>query len=450
MIERFRGRALLADEQGLGKTIQALDFIAQHEQIATPGLIVCPAALKENWALEAYKHYGLECDIAEGQMSPLDPIPHKLLIINYDVLIHWQEYLSKIDWKTIIADECQRIKNHKAKSSRAFRRIANRTDSDNPRVIKNKRIPFALMLSGTPIENRPFEIWNPLSILNSKEWGTEFEFGSKYCEARWYRGEFQYKGADNLEELNYRLRKNCLIRRRKAEVLKDLPDKRRQILPCKLSDYPEYNHAAEDLVGWLLDQKKTAQAQRAARTESLVRIGYLLRLCAELKREIIYEMIDTHLETTDRKLVVFAWHRSVLEDLENRYKNSVSIHGKTPKRLRQANVDSFQKDDRVRLFFGQYKSAGAGITLTKASDSLMVEWWYVPGVLLQAEDRTHRIGQTNAALVTYLTAMDTVEEDLAGITQRKARQINAAIDGGKAEKFDVFDEFLKAIEKRHG
>ncbi len=408
---RGKSACLIGDEMGLGKTIQAIGWLNCRPEIET-ALIVCPATLKTNWARE----------LDAWLISPCVDVT----IINYD-------QLHKLDMSRIydvaILDEGHYIKNHKAKRSRLCRAIQARN---------------RIILTGTPILNKPIELWHLLHWLRPEVWpmSSFMKYALRYCGAHQRRvnrsGRFVWfmDGATNLDELRAML-SGLMIRRLKSEVLKELPDKRRQIIEIPVNG----------MAGGLLDELREATnrirgieetyAAEVQRMEGALSVAW--KDMAELRHELglaklpaAIELIHDAVESSG-KVVVFAHHRDVIEGLSNAlvdYKPAV-IHGGTPVCARQKMVDAFQNDHETKVFIGQTMAAGVGITLTAASHVIFVELDWTPGVMSQAEDRCHRIGQKNSVLVQHLAFENSLDVNIAKALIRKQSIITKALDAGK-------------------
>jgi SWI/SNF-related matrix-associated actin-dependent regulator 1 of chromatin subfamily A len=332
LIRRFNGRVLLADEMGLGKSIQAITYAM--EENAFPVIVICPASLKYNWQKEWRKHAGIRADI----FSSTKPHAwssfnrHKVSIINYDILPYWYPYIRKmkrrLGVKTIIVDECKDIKSASSIKNKYVRKICRGVDN-------------IIMLDGTPLTNgRPAELFPAISILRPDVFDSFWTYGMKFCEGAHRNGKWEFKGATNLPELHQLLIESCMIRRRKDQVLKDLPPKARYVVPLEISNRKEYRKASTDFYGWLAQfgKKKLRAAIRAA---AFVQAGYLLRLAAELKLPAIIEWIDNFLEQSDGKLIVFGLHKKILHPLRERYKSlSIYVDGSVVAEKRQYAMGS--------------------------------------------------------------------------------------------------------------
>ena len=242
---------------------------------------------------------------------------------------------------------------------------------------------------------------------------------------------------------------NCMIRRLKSDVLKDLPDKIRQVVPVAITDWKEYELARDDFVNWLR-ARNPDKAESSLRAARLTQIGHLLRLCARLKLKAVVEWCNDFLEQSGEKLVVAAVHRKMIEALDRRIGGGkhVIIDGQVTGRLRKAAVDQFQRDPGTRLLIGNIKAAGVGITLTAASNVAFAELTWSPGAVVQMEDRCHRIGAKDTVWAHYLVAHGTIEERLALILQQKQAVIRATLDGAAVEDdLTVFDALIAELTK---
>ncbi len=431
-LEQFNGRALLADEMGLGKTLQALYYMKRNKR--SPVIVICPASLKYNWAREAAIHVNEHAEVLEGTKPPKKKVfkQNPFVIINYEILGPWLDYLIDLDPELVILDECQYVKNRRAKRTRYVKQLI-------------KGVPHVLALSGTPLTNRPAELWTTLNMVRPDLFKSFMAFALKYCNARRNPWGWEYKGAKNLDQLHEILSGNCMVRRRKVDVLKDLPAKSRHVVPVPLDNRKEYDEAEDDLVAWLGKFSKQ-KANTAARAERLVRMGYLKRLAAELKMKAVTNWIDTFLEETEEKLVVFAIHKKMIKELKERYPQSVVVTGSVTGKNRQRAVDKFQKNKQTRLFIGNLTAAGVGLTLTASSTVVFAELGWTPGEHTQGEDRIHRIGQQQPSTCYYIIGVDTIEERLCRIIQEKQTVLSATLDGGTVnEELDIFDQLQREI-----
>lgn len=426
-------RCIIADEMGLGKTIQALAILQKLD--AFPAVVVCPASLKYTWEREALKWLPGKVVHVVGNGSPLvpclaNPTRHAHLnVINYDLLGRHLERLRALEPAAVIFDESHRIKNGKAQRTVAAKALA-------------RGVGVRLLLSGTPVENRPEELLAPLQILGRLEdMGGFWHFAERYCGAQKKRFSAKKEGWDfsratNLPELNAKLRGCCLIRRLKRDVLSELPAKRRAVVPVHISNGDEYRAAQRDVLQWIAnraaadpefrqqiahlsdEQRLRAVAKRAQRAadraenaEELVKVGALMQIAALGKLEAAFEWIGSFLESGE-KLVVFAEHKAIVEAVSEKF-GCGSITGQTALKDRQGLVDDFQLRNNMeganQMLVLNWKAGGVGITLTAASNVLGLELPWTPGVMEQGEDRTHRIGQRNSVNAWYLLGKGTLD-----------------------------------------
>lgn len=449
LLSQFDGRALLADEMGLGKSAQSLVWAKRNKKF--PIVIVCPATLKWNWQHECLIHINKRSEILEGTNPTyrdkewIDTVP--IWIVNYDILFPrkgkngkiakgWYQFLKKVKPKLVIVDEGHYIKSMKIKRTRYVHLLC-------------KKVPHVIVLTGTPITNSPAELYSNLLLINPKKWPSFYKFASRYCHRVNTPFGIKYEGARNLKKLHKILISTCMIRRRKKDVLSQLPPKTRITVLLTLSDQKEYLEAAEDFIGWMSKNYTAGKVRRAAKAEQLVKLGYLKRLSAKLKMDSVFEWIDNFLADTDEKLLVFAVHRTIIETLVTRYKGlCVKVTGSVKGKERQLAFNQFNKDKKVRLLFGNIRAAGTGMNATGCSNVAKVELEWDPASHSQAEDRVHRIGQTKHCTIYYLVAKGTIEEKLCKILEKKQRIADKAIDGEiQTDTLDVFDMLTKALEK---
>jgi SWI/SNF-related matrix-associated actin-dependent regulator 1 of chromatin subfamily A len=444
MISKFNGRALLGDEMGLGKTVQSLLWYYEHRDIATPAIVVCPANLKWNWEEEIKRHIGIKAEVCEKrkpnrerrQELKIGRLKHKILIINYDILEGWIPTLLRLKPKLLIVDEIHNCRNRKAKRTEMLK-------------ILSENIRYMIACSGTPFWNTPAELWPVLNMLNPDKWDSYPNFAWEYAYPKMARGRWTYTGGRNLKELNKELKQHVLIRRRKADVLDELPAKTRRVIPVDITDRREYEFAERDFLGWLRTQSK-AKALRASKSMQMARLGYLKRLAARLKMPSIISRIEDFLEESDQKLLVFGIHKKILGPLKEHFSDQcVLVNGDTPKPARKEAVKLFMTKSKYRLFFGNIDTAGVGLNLTCTNYGHLIELPWTPAQCDQVESRNHRIGQDQKVLWDYPVARGTVEEDLCELIQRKQSYHDEVIDGFDVEEsIDIYDQLSQMIQLR--
>lgn len=423
------GRCLIADQMGLGKTVEAIAILELRD--AFPAIIVCPASLKENWRREITKwlpHRTI--NIVSGKT---DIVACDVNIVNYDILFKFVEAIKHLKINGAVLDESHYVKTASSKRTKAAKEIASQVPKSGS----------VLLLSGTPVTNRPSELVSQLEIM-----GMLGKFGGKWAFLKRYTGAYHNgfgwdtSGASNLLELNTKLRQNCYIRRTKDEVLKELPEKSRNIVHLEPSGKgaKEYNSAEDDLVLFLRENgyKSSDSSEHLARTQ------VLKRLAAWAKMDAVEEWIDSFLESCDRKLVVFAHNVDVVDHLAEKY-GGLRVSGRDSLEERQRAVDSFQKDDKSRVIVLNIQAGGVGITLTAGSDVVFVQMGWTPGEHDQAEDRCHRIGQTNHVQAWYLLASNTIDEDIYYLVDSKRAIVDAVTEGDEVENQSLVKDLMKRL-----
>ena len=427
-IERNNGRALVADEMGLGKTVQALAWIEAHPK-KRPVIIVVPASLKLNWAKEALTWLTKpNLEILMGT-TPWK-VTGDIIIINYDVLPAWVETLKRKRPQVLITDECHYYKSNKALRTKAVKKLG-------------KGIPHVIALSGTPIVNKPIEAYNALRLIRPEIFSSSQYYIQRYCDPKWNGFGLDTSGASHTQELHELLTGTVMIRRLKRDVLPQLPPKVRSFVPVQLHNRGEYRDAEEDFIGFLRETKGAEAARRASNAEALAKIEALKQLSVQGKLAESIDWISDFLENGE-KLVVFAVHRFVIDALMEKFsKIAVKIDGSVSLSERNKAVEAFQGNDKIRLFVGNIKAAGVGLTLTASSNVVFLELPWTPGDLSQAEDRCHRIGQKDSVNIYFLLAPDTIEERLAHILDSKRKVLDAVLDGEITAQESLLTELIK-------
>jgi SWI/SNF-related matrix-associated actin-dependent regulator 1 of chromatin subfamily A len=432
-IETKNGRALIADQMGLGKTCQSLAWCHLHPE-KRPVIIVVPASLKLNWEQEIEKWLpNPTVQILYGTL-PNKQLTGEFIIINYDVLPYWLDQLISLNAAILITDEGHYYKNNKAKRTRAVKRLS-------------RRIPHIIVLTGTPIMNRPIEIYNAIKIIDPTVVSNRMDFALKYCDARYDGFGWNFDGASNTQELHERLTHTIMIRRKKSDVLKDLPPKIRSYVPLEIDNQDEYDEAEKDFIHWLAKKKGAEAAKRASNAEMFVKVEMLKQITIKGKINRCIQWVKDFLEVED-KLVIFTTHTSTIDALINEFgKLAVKVDGSVTNEKRNQAVQQFQNNNLIKLFIGNIQAAGIGITLTAASAVAFVELDWVVGNHTQAEDRIHRIGQKAESInIYYLIAVNTIEEKLIKLLEKKAKVLDSVLDGKPIKEPNIFQELIDEIK----
>lgn len=442
LIRAFDGCALLADEMGLGKSIQVLYWCFKMRR-TRPVIIVCPASLKWNWEREAMHHLGMAAEVLNGRKPPkrghfrVNHLP--ILIINYEILDAWIDYLVALKPKVLIFDEAHYIQNRLSLRFKALKRL-----------VDEAQIPYRIALTGTPLTNRPAELWTTLNVLRPEVYVSFVEFCWKYTTPKMVRGKWEFLGARNTAELHAELKMICMIRRLKKDVAKELPEKIREIVVLDLPNRKEYDYAVENFLQWVREEFGASRAIKAGKQERLTKVGYLLRLVVKLKRHMVLEWIENFLAESDEKLVFFSMHSKMIHWLYSHFEESaVIIDGTVTGRSRQEAVDAFQTNRHTRLSLCNPRAAGVGITMHAASNVCYGDFPWTPGTLKQGEDRVHRIGQTKQCYIWFLAARLTIEEKLCNLLGGKQEILDQVLDGLESgNDFNLFSELLSTTNEK--
>ena len=409
-------RALLADEMGLGKTITA---IAYMNTIGVDRyMVLCPASLQDNWRREIKKWSMSQCEphiYRTGRATP----KHCILILSYGLCIHFElldRILKNYRFGALIADEVHMLKSPLARRAQLL-------------YAKNgvfDRVDAIAALSGTPILNKPIEIFPIVNKLNPQVFEEkEFDaFGAKYCEARRnvFSGKIEYRGSKNAAQLNFLLRSRVMCRRLKTEVLPQLPAKIKRVI---------YLENASCGLAYIVREHElySAFCEDGLSSEGNQNMLHVRNILGLLKVEQIVSYAKTILEEQE-KIIIFGWHKEVLARIGAALAdfNPLVLTGATPPNVRSLRVDAFHSDPDRRVFIGSIAAAGVGLNLQIAHYILFAELSWVPGENAQAEDRAHRIGQAKSVVIDYLIFENSVDERILNVTNEKAKIIKNVLD----------------------
>lgn len=443
-------RLIVGDQPGLGKTGQAIATAEANNCKCI--LVICPATLKENWRVEIEEKWTYsKALILRDRVKTTWPQYYKVgmikyFICNYESLKkYFVESINKPEDKPlrlnhikfrdtidlfdcVIIDEVHRCKDGKTQQAKFVMGIT-----------KNK--PMVLALTGTPVVNKPIDLIPQLHIVGRlEEFGGYKGFVDRYCQ-----GSNQ---ASNLKELNYLMHKTCFYRREKKEVLKDLPDKMRNIVSVDITNRPEYQKAENNLIEYLREnlQKTEGEISKSLRGETMVLIQILKKISARGKVE---EVLDHIREVVDagEKIVVFAWHKEMVQELRSSIPGAVTIIGDDTMEQRQHAVNSFQNNPKTQVIICNIKSGGVGITLTASSRVIFLELPWHPADCEQCEDRCHRIGQKDSVQATYFLGRSTIDEYIYKIIEKKRQIVNQVTGAEDNIETNVLDEFINLFAK---
>ena len=446
-------RVIIGDEPGLGKTLQSIGIVDTAN--AYPCLVICPSSLKINWQREFEKFTDKSAIVLDNNVRTtwgylLTMGVHQVAIVNYESLRKYFVWDIKSDGKTfrlkdvvfcpqiqafksIIIDESHRVKDPTAQQTIFTKGLS---------VGKE----WCILLSGTPVVNRPEDLIAQLSIMNRLgEFGGRTKFIADYCtDAKDKTAE----PAVPLSELSKQLYDTCMIRREKAKVLPQLPDKTRVDLHIEICNPNEYNLAADNLAKYLREYTECTDSEirRKMRMEALVKFMTLRSLATKGKVAQAVDFIRTFLDS-GKKLIVFCSLHEIVDDLKGAFPHAVTVTGRDSAVNKQSAVDSFQNNPDVNLIICSIKAAGVGLTLTASSNVAFVELAWTYADCCQCEDRAHRIGQKDNVTCYYLLGRGTIDHAIYNLIHRKKTIANEIMNSDDEIPTDeiYFDELVSSF-----
>ncbi len=421
------GRSILADDMGLGKTIQGIgvaELLARRVGIQRV-LVVCPASVKSQWRSEIHRFCDRDCQIVLGSASErVEQYQNDTFfkICNYEQILRDHATIEAISWDLIILDEGQRIKNWESKTSQ---------------LVKTLRSQYALVLSGTPMENRLEELFTVASFVDASRLGPAFRFFNQH---RIIDDRGRVQGYRNLDTLRETL-KPILLRRTRGSVMQDLPPRTNEIVRIRPTE--------EQL---LLNDEHCSKAARIASKRYITEIDLLMiqkhLTCARMacdstylcdkeapgyssKLERLEELLGVLAQEDDRKIVLFSEWTTMLTLIEPILESVglgfVRLDGKVPVKKRQQLIHQFQNDPDCRVII--MSNAGTtGLNLQAANTVINVDLPWNPAILEQRIGRAHRMGQKRPVQVYMLVTEDTIEERMLGTLSAKHDLALAALD----------------------
>src|SRR4249919_1812301 len=426
-----KGRTILGDDMGLGKTRQAIVGM----QVAAPTgmvLVVCPASLKLNWRREI-RMVDPDAKVEVLGVKDGEQADPRWVIVNYDLLAKNAGRLHNIPWSGVILDEAHFIKNNSQRTSHCLKLLGVSNDA-RAALIGPRQV---YLLTGTPITNRPKDLFNLLRCVGHPSARSFISFAKQYCDA--YKNDYGWvtTGASNLEELNL-LMKEVMLRRKKDEVL-DLPPKIRSWVPLAVESAAALN-AQRSFAQWFA----ASDASRPNDKDFLARLTKVRVALHKAKHRAVEERISD-VTSTGRKTIVF----TAFTDGLNKHKavfsgECVTISGSDNAEQRMQAVDRFQNDPEVRVAICNIIAGGVGITLTAATHVIFQDLDWVPSNHLQAEDRAYRMGQTERVTVEYMLADGTLDVFIADLLEAKLRLINA-VEADELPSTSVLDELYAKL-----
>ena len=443
-------RLIIGDEPGLGKTLQSIGIV--NAACAFPCLVICPSSLKIKWQREWHKFTDKSAIVLDNATRTtwgylLSMGMHQVAITNYESLRKFFVWDIKTEgtfklkdvvfcpqiniFRSIIIDESHRVKDASAQQTIFTKGIAYGKE-------------WCIMLSGTPVVNRPADLISQLSIMGRlNDFGGRSKFEKDFCtESK------QEEPAVPLSVLSKKLYDSCMIRREKSKVLTQLPDKTRVELLLDIDNREEYMMAENDLRTYLREYKQCTdqEIRRKMRMAALVKFMTLRQLATIGKISQAVEFISNFL-SSGKKLIVFCALHELVDELKKRFPDSVTVTGRQSALQKQEAVDDFQNKEETKLIICSIKAAGVGLTLTAASDVAFLELPWTYADCCQCEDRAHRIGQKDNVTAYYLLGHNTIDSVVYSLINKKktvASEIMNAEDEIPTDKM-YFDELVNSF-----
>ena len=432
-IEKLAGskRFILADDMGLGKTTSTI--IAALETKVKKILIICPASLKINWQREIENYTDRSVYIAEGKHFSTE---HDFVIVNYDILKNFYDLkdkenslITKSNFELIVIDEAHYIQNGQAQRTKLVNSFVKKVDK-------------LWLLTGTPMTSRPMNYYNLLHLIESPVAQNWMAYAIRYCQGYQFKAGnrkiWNVSGASNLEELRDRTSRQVL-RRLKTEVL-DLPDKIISPIYLRLK-----SKLYEGLMGEYYDWYKNKKEESSSLTVQFSKLMKVRQVIAEEKINDTIELAQNIIDQ-DKKVIIFTNFTDTLQKIHSHFgKQSVYLDGSCTKPQRQYSVDQFQENDKIKVFVGNLRAAGVGITLTAGEAVIMNDLSFVPSDHDQAQDRAYRYGQKNSVSVYYPIFENTIEGVIYDMLSKKKNIIDTVMGDNIEDKGDFVELLMNKI-----
>ncbi len=427
MLQKYHFGGILADDMGLGKTLQAISVLAEIEQGKT-AIVICPKTLLYNWAAEIEKFApGMKYLIYEGgkeeRIKLLEEKGIGVLIASYSIIVNDINDLKEREFEYIILDEAQHIKNSMTKRSKA---------------IKSLRGNYKLALTGTPMENSPVELWSIFDFLLPGYLDGLRKFKQEYVTPLENKAEQEKHLSAIISPF--------ILRRKKKDVLIELPDKQEQVVYCGMSEIQEkmYMQVLETVRNQLFNTEGPEKTNYIHILAALTRLRQIsnhpVLFTKDVKSNLnVSAKMDTLMEIVieanlnRRKIIIFSQFVEMLKLIRSQLKKHRIVFeymdGDTKNRKKR--IDNFNENSQVKVFLISLKTGGVGINLTSADTVILTDPWWNPMGENQAIDRAHRIGQTKKVMVYKLITKKTVEEKILQLQKNKIEMFENIIDNGQ-------------------
>lgn len=459
-------RCFNADDMGLGKTAQTLMTLETGNLY--PAIIITPNVAKNNWRKEIESWIPHRRSMVFGDVDFNSG--YDIYILNYEAVKKYltksytnkdKKYYSAKNWvkeegfKCLVCDESQYVKNYSSQRTKAVKALS-------------KNFEYVYLLSGTIIDNRPKEFISQLQIMRRlNDFGGYQYFINRYCDAKpGFQGHMDIDGESHLGELNDKLKKICMIRRRKIDIIDELPEKEKRIIPFKIDNKNEYEYAKNNILEWLRDEKIKKESNNILdlfgdynKNEDEEELGF------DIKQEAIELQIINSLKVitargklegaikwirkfkkTGKKLVVFSYHKEVQNRIIKEFPEACRIMGGMTSTQKTKNENLF-KENGNWLMNCSLKVANSAVNLQTAHTILCIELAWTPSSHDQMEDRIWRLGQENDCTIYYAIGKDTIDEDIYELIEEKRKVIQESIDGfSDVKNVNIKEELIKRLE----
>lgn len=423
-LEQADARAILGDEQGLGKTIEVLALIKLHQKELLPAIITAPTTVKLQWHHEIREKCGVQGFLTQVISSgkELAAPGFDIYVTTYDLIKNEKCFdLVKDKIKLIVIDECQRIKNHLSERAKAIQKVC-------------KNVEHIIPMSGTPIKNNAGEYFTVLNLVKPRLFPHYATFIERDCDS--YSNGWGYKvgGLRNPEAFHEKT-KEFILRRTKAEVLPDLPALGRRFYHVEFD--AKLRKVYMDHLNELDDAMYDDELSSMEKSSNMLAIMNKLRQVTGLSKiDPCIEWVTDYLESSDRKLVIFAHHHSVVAMIKNKLDSYLAENNMKPvldlnaslSAEDRANMAFRFKEQDYRVMIASTLAAGEGINLQFCSDAVMLERQWNPANEEQAEARFHRFGQLHPVTVTYMIASETIDEYFTELVEQKRAIVASTMD----------------------
>lgn len=446
------GRSLITDEMGLGKTLQAIATaeLYKKELGINRVLIVCPTSLKYQWKSEIEKFTNSTAHVVEGTLlkrkAQYEYSEAFYVIVSYHAVTNDIELLNKMEADLVILDEAQRIKNWKTKVSQQIKKLVS---------------PYAIVLTGTPLENKLEELYSITQFIDVFRLGPIYRFLNQYQTTDDSGKVIGYK---NLREISQRL-SDLLIRRTKKEVLSQLPKRmdKNLFVPMTQEQMDVHNELGDNVAKLVNKWRRYGFLNETDRKRLILSLSQMRMVCDssyildqktrhDTKIDEVMNILDEFFENSDEKVVIFSqWERMtrlVAQELNDREIKFEYLHGGVESSKRKNLLDNFQNDPESRVFLST-DAGGVGLNLQSASLMINLDIPWNPAVLEQRIARIYRLGQERNVSIINLVSTGTIEHKMLDVLKFKGAMAEGVLDGGEDTIFlgdDRFKQFMNSVE----